>query len=306
MKTLRFLLAATLAAPAVGLADVVHLKDGRALEGAVQAEGDALVIRQRLGEVRVRRADVVRIEETEDRWDRLERLEDELARGTAEERYRFAAWARDHDFPEEAREAFLSVLRVDANHPGARAALGYVLHEGRWVTVEDRNRARGLVEHRGEWLTPEERAEKVEAERQLAAARREERRRAREAEREERRAEREAEREARRERIRAYELELARARARERARREADVPVLGASGPAIVNGVYVPGAYSPNRVLGGRYVVPGCGVYRGAGLRGRRGYRGDGTYSGSYRSWGASGSGSYDGGSWGVRFRWGN
>lgn len=247
------------AAPA--RADEVRLRDGRVIEGSVLDDGDHLLIRRRLGEVRVPKADVTSVRETDDDFRRLERLRRELAQGNADERYRFAAACRDLGFEDEARRAFLGVLRLDADHPGARAALGFVRHEGRWVTLADKHRAEGLVEHRGAWVTP---AQKAELERE-ALARTEAERRAREealaAREEERRAAREAERDARRERIRAYELELARARARERARAEADVPMLGTAGPAVVNGVFVPGAgistWGRWSVLGGGY--PGWG-----------------------------------------------
>ena len=169
IHALSILAGLTLAAAPVW-ADAVVLKDGRTLEGAVSVRDGQVVVRHRFGEIRVSEADVVRIDETDDAWDQLERLRGQLAHGTADERYRFAMFAREEGFTDEARKALLSVLRVDTDHPGARAALGYVQHEGRWITEEDRNLAMGLVQYRGEWLTPEEKAARI-AERQAAAER---------------------------------------------------------------------------------------------------------------------------------------
>jgi hypothetical protein len=295
-------------------ADVVRLRDGRTLEGIVSEEGATVVVRQRLGEVRVDRAQVQSIESTDDPADQLERLRKELAGGTADERYRYAVFARENGFEDEARHAFLSVLRVDAEHAGARAALGYVQHEGRWLTVDDRNRALGLVQVRGEWITPAEKAAREREAQAAADKRREEREAAVAREHDRREAERVAERDARRERIAAYELALAKARAQERAAAEAE-----ASGPTYYTGPYYPG--SRNGVLGSSYGYGygGIGLIGGRSIRTPYGYAGpvilggDGcqTYppggyrgpAGGYRGPGRTGlSGSYSDGP--VQLRW--
>ena len=295
---------ALLAVPARG--DVVHLTDGRRLEGAVSVEGGAVVVRHRWGQVRVERAEVERIEETDDPWDQLERLRRELAQGTADERYRFAEWARGQGFQDEARKAFLDVLRVDPDHPGARAALGYVLQDGRWITETDRNRALGLVEVDGEWVTPQEKARRLAEKREAREKEREAREAkelAREAERERKQKEREEERAARRERLRLAELELAKARAQAQAEAEAAARrptrfVIGPDGNYYPLGTYPFGTY---RVLGtGGVYYGGCYPYPTAGYGSWGGYR-----SGWRRGSNAGLSGFYNGGNWGVRFRLG-
>lgn len=279
-------LLAGFASAALARADVVTLADGRVLEGSVTTSGTTVIIRHRLGEIRVDRAQVVKIEETEDAWDVLERLRAELASGTADERYRFAVFCRENGFALEAQRAFLSVLRVDTDHPGARAALGYVRHEGRWVTVEDRNRAMGLVLHEGEWMTPEARAKRLEEARRAA----EERRAAREAElaraREKREAEREAERAARRERAELYAREVAREQARQRALDSYERPY------SLVYGSGYPFAWGGYRVISGGpigFYRPPCPVVV------RRG-----------PSHGLQVGGSYTGGGWRLTWRFGN
>jgi hypothetical protein len=292
-------LLAGLAALALGLAtparaDVVTLADGRVLEGSVRHEGATVIIRHKLGEVRVDAGQVVKIVETEDPWDELERLRGELSRGTADERYRFAVFCREHGFDDEARRAFLDVLRVDSDHPGARAALGYVRDEGRWVTLEDHNRALGLVLDHGEWVTPEVKAKRAEDERQAALARQA----AREAELAQARARREQERaearQARREQALAY--------AREVARQEA-IARIDASSPYTGNGVLASSWY-------------GAGVYVGPGtyLRVITTPWGNGfappcptvvTGHRRYRSSGSGVSGSYRDGHWSLSWRLG-
>lgn len=280
-------------ASAPARADVVTLKDGRKVEGAiVERSSLAVIVRQKLGEVRLEQAQIADITEQDDPWDQLQRLRVELGGGTADERYRLAAFAAEHGFEDEARRAHLSVLRVDPDHPGARAALGFVKHEGRWITRADKARAEGLVEHRGQFVTPEEKA-RLEAE---ARAEVEAKKLARESAAADARAKREVakeeERQARRARIAAYDEELARARARERAQAES----YGYSDYGAYNGVL--------STYGGYY--GGFYGYRPVGVVCRPRWSGwcpprVTPYNGScYRS---GLSGSYNGGNWGVRWR---
>jgi hypothetical protein len=206
----------------------------------------------------------------------------------------------------------MDVLRVDPDHPGARAALGYVLDGGRWITLADRNRAQGLVELDGEWMTPQERARRLE-ERRLARERereaREQKDLARAEERERKQKEREEERAARRERQREAALEYARARAQADSEAQAwsnwgTRVYVGPGGGYYPVGWY-PGGVCPPRAVGGRPVVtPYGGTVTGVG---GVYYGGCYPYGGYGSGWGYSSSiaGFYNGGDWGIRFRFG-
>lgn len=220
MRRSRLLASAVLALLAVAgpaRADTVVLVDGRQVQGRTREEGDELVVQQKFGEVRFPRAQVVRVVKEDDVYAQLERKQKELADGTADERYSLGVWCREKGLDGEARVAFTSVLRLDPDHAGARAALGYVREDGRWLTEDDRMRAQGLVKVGARWMTP---AEKVKLEADLAEKREQAREAAKKAEEEKelaRKKKAEAEREARAARIKAYEDELARARAQRRA-----------------------------------------------------------------------------------------
>ena len=255
-------------------ADIVHTRDGRKLEGVVEEHGDRVIVKHRLGQVQIPRSSVERIEETPDAKDELERKRLELAKGTADERYRFAVFARDEGFDEEALRAFYDVLRVDTNHPGARAALGYVQQDGQWVTLEDKYRSEGLVPYLGEWITPAERGERI--------------------------AEAKAEREARRERLALAKEEARLARVEyEKARAEAEAEAVR---NGVLNGYYVPGysypLYGRYRVLGNGFLYPQSGLYCPQ--------QGPVRYGRSYRrtsfGLGTRLRGFYNGGNWGVRW----
>jgi hypothetical protein len=212
---LLLLLPLALAGARSARADVVVMKDGRQLQGRSSVEGDEVVIRQKHGEVRVLRADVLRIDHEDDVYSQYARKEAALQNGTADERYELGCWARDHKLDDEARAAFLSVLKVDPDHPGARAALGYVLEDGHWITEDDQMASRGLVKFQGRWMTP---ADKIKAEAELAdklAKAKEAAKKAEDDRQAARLAKLEADRQARLARIRAYEEERARARADE-------------------------------------------------------------------------------------------
>jgi hypothetical protein len=66
-------------------------------------------------------------------------------------------WARAHDLLSQAREAFEHVVSLEPRHPVAHRALGHVLVDNEWMTVEEGYRARGYVRFDGTWVTPEER-----------------------------------------------------------------------------------------------------------------------------------------------------
>jgi hypothetical protein len=278
-------------------ADIVHLRDGRVIEGSLIREGDTIIVRRKLGSIHVHASDVLRIEETADRWDELERLQRQLGNGTADERYRLGVWSREHSFKKQAKRAFLSVLRVDLDHAGARAALGYVRHDGRWITRSDKLRLEGLVEHEGQWLKPEAKAKLMAAQKAKAQAAREARVKAKEDAKLERRERREAKREARRERNRERQLELARARAWDRV---TSTPYRNQSWYGYRTGsVLYP--YGRGGTCNGYrpYVSP---AYRGYQSNRSRGYQynRNGVY---YRRSGLRASGSYKGGNWGLRWR---
>lgn len=301
MKQLVITAAALLSLGLTASADVVLLRDGRRLEGAVSQDGDDIVVRLKLGETRVKKSDVLKIVDTLDARDEYAALAKKLAGGTADERYRLGVFARKKGLEPEARKAFLSVLRVDIDHPGARAALGYVLDKGRWITLEDRNRLRGLVKHKGKWVTPAAKAKQVQKDKELAAAKRKLKAEAKARQAAEKKLAKQKKRAARRERILKRDLAKARARARRAEAEAAEAEnTLGSPSfndryrvftgtPVVVGGrIY----YYPYRLY-----TPGCGGPSITPYPRRRGvYRYGRRYRGGL-------SGYYNGGNWGLRWR---
>ncbi|MGE0712780.1 MAG: tetratricopeptide repeat protein [Planctomycetota bacterium] len=240
--------------------DTVVLKSGQELRGSVSRQGDVLVVRQRYGSTEVPVDQVKAVIERHDPLDERTMLEAQgFAHGTLEQRLRYAAFLNQQGLPREAKEAYLEVLRLDPDHAAARAALGYVRLDGRWLTFEQSQAAKGLVLYQGAWLTvaerdrriviaAAERAARLEREAEARAAARE-----REAEREARAlelsaAQHEAEARERAARAEAAAREAEAAAARARAREQA--VAAAACGPVYVNGrPYIPRVGQP-------YVVP--------------------------------------------------
>ncbi len=153
-------------------ADILHMKDGRQVEGKILSETSKLVrIKTRLGELEFPASDIERIErkkspleEFEERWD---------AAKTADEFFAVGQWADQAKMRKQARKAMKKAVSLDPGHAGANTWLGLVEYKGEWMKPEERDRrmaadqdasmrARGLVLYGERWVTPEER-DKLEA-----------------------------------------------------------------------------------------------------------------------------------------------
>jgi hypothetical protein len=144
-------------------ADVVHLKDGRSLEGTVTEEtAEKVVLETRFGPLEFARKDVLSIDkgktkgqEFDERWKQAK---------SAEDFYELGKWADESKLKGDARKSMKRAIKLDAGHPGARKWLGFVLHKKVWMTPEERDIAvareeaaemlkKGLVQHEGKWVT---------------------------------------------------------------------------------------------------------------------------------------------------------
>jgi hypothetical protein len=165
MKRL-LLLIALVNAPVIAMADIVVMQDGRVLKGQVELAGKELVIKGPYGSVRVLKSKVKDWKTSSPEEAAFAKLKAQLGQGTADERYRLGVFARNKRLSDKARKAFQSVLLVNSDHAGARAALGYVKHQGLWITESDKARMEGKVRYQGRWLTLEEKAQLFKAARE--------------------------------------------------------------------------------------------------------------------------------------------
>ena len=136
----------------VGLwADVVHLTDGRKIEGKVVDAGDVVKVVTRMGTVTLPKDQVARIEKKKTLADEYKEKAAALADDDVEAHYKLSLWCKENRLTRERVIELKKVLELDKNHEKARAALKYVKIDGKWVKAR-----RGMVYVNGKWVKPEE------------------------------------------------------------------------------------------------------------------------------------------------------
>jgi hypothetical protein len=172
------LAALLLAGASSALADRVHLKNGRVLEGEVTDKGDALEVRSKNGiTASIPKDQVVRIEEAVTPEAALAARRAALPPDDLQAHLRLA---RDYDkarLEAEARSLREELLGRWPDDGVTRQALGYVRlpgpgGDGRWLTREEYMAGLGLVAADGgrTWVTQEEGARRERAEQAKAEA----------------------------------------------------------------------------------------------------------------------------------------
>lgn len=114
------------------VADVVYLKDGRKFEGAVTENGDEYAIKGKFGTIRVRKADVDRVEMAPS--GEYASKAAALGEKDADGHYRLGIWCRDKGMKAEAKVEFEKAIAADPNHEGAHRELGHARVGDRWGT----------------------------------------------------------------------------------------------------------------------------------------------------------------------------
>jgi hypothetical protein len=199
--TTRALLCAAFAAAAVSArgarADIVHLDDGRRIEGKlIEESAERVRIDTRAGIQEFARAQVKSIERVKTPWEEYRERALLLSPKDAEGRYRLGLWCRERNLVPEALAEFRRAVEANPDHAGARKELGFVKTakgwvqaseapkpedsprsdeadlaaddrgpiagfvkvDNRWLTPEDQRQAdAGKVRYKGVWMTPEER-----------------------------------------------------------------------------------------------------------------------------------------------------
>lgn len=157
-------LAAFVANPA--LADIVHMKDGRQIEGKV-IENDPkkpeIKIRVKGIVQSLKRTDVAKVEVKATKEDVYEEKSKALAAGDAQGHFELGLWCQTEGLTAQAKKAFQQAIKVDPDHEGARTALGFEKVDGQWLDEkakkaylaskdEEEKRADGKVKFKGEWV----------------------------------------------------------------------------------------------------------------------------------------------------------
>jgi hypothetical protein len=150
-------------------ADILHLKDGRKLEGKILEETSTQVkIRLRFGgPMTVSRREIERIEKVKLPEDIIAEKLAALDPADADAHWQLAQEAKKKRLRKQFKSLREKVLSIDPEHEGANLDLGRVRHDGRWMTPEERDgllasaeeaekAAQGLVKYQGRWVSKEE------------------------------------------------------------------------------------------------------------------------------------------------------
>ena len=150
-RSLALLAVAIVAGPAA--ADIVHLKDGRKLEGKAEKRADGTVVLRTLhGEATLAGAEVRRIEPKRHLVDEHAERAAGVATDDVPGQLALANWCLEHDWRRQAEVHARHVVDVEPHHVAARTVLDHTLLDGRWMPRAEGLRAQGLVQYRGKWM----------------------------------------------------------------------------------------------------------------------------------------------------------
>ena len=145
--------------PATALADKVRLRSGRVVEGEVREDGDALVVKTGSGiEARIPRDEVLEIERAATPEQELAARQAALAADDLRGHLALVEWCERRGLRSKARGLREAILERWPDEPRTRRELGFVRHEGRWITRHEYMRSLALVpsEDGTSWITPQD------------------------------------------------------------------------------------------------------------------------------------------------------
>lgn len=130
------LLVVLVSGPAGG--DIVHLRNGRTLEGEVTYRGDEVVVKVGRGSITLKREEVLRVEHVPTPQEEYQERARALRPDDVEGHYRLALWCREQGLKAECEAEARAVLAEAPGHEGAHRLLGHVRFRGRWVSEAHR------------------------------------------------------------------------------------------------------------------------------------------------------------------------
>jgi hypothetical protein len=147
-----------LACSSLALADEVVLRNGHRVIGIQTEEKDRIVVETGYGTVSYPRTEVVSVTKGDTPLHAWPVRYAEIEKSTnAADFTKLAEWARENGMPKYVRPLMQRAIELDADNAEARAALGFVRHEGRWIPQHELRKKQGQVQEGGRWMDKLER-----------------------------------------------------------------------------------------------------------------------------------------------------
>jgi hypothetical protein len=140
----------------VASADEIVLNNGGKLLGRATRVGDEVVVTTPHGATRLPAADVRSITPGRTVWDDYADKAKAVDAKDGAAQLALGDWCREKGLSSEATRHWRRVVEIDPDHAQARARLGFVRHDERWLTLDEYRAARGFVQVDGEWISREE------------------------------------------------------------------------------------------------------------------------------------------------------
>lgn len=162
-------LAVVFALAAAASADEILLENGGKLVGRATRLGDDVVVKTPTGEFRVPASQVRSITPGRTVWDDYdEKLKTANAKD-AKAQLELGDWCKGKGLTPESRKHWKKAIEIDPDQADARARLGFIRYEDRWLTSDEYYKARGFVRRGGQWI-PEDEARRLDADKMQKAA----------------------------------------------------------------------------------------------------------------------------------------
>jgi hypothetical protein len=127
------------------LADDVKLKSGKVIKDVnlIKKTKRFYKFRQLNGqEMKLSVDSVAEVIEKPTLWDEFKKRKKALKPKDAKGFFELAVWAKEKGLKKDWRPVMKQVLKIDKKHEGANKAMGRVLHDGKWISKKEADRAR--------------------------------------------------------------------------------------------------------------------------------------------------------------------
>ena len=140
--------------------DTVTKTDGAKLRGTVLLDTpEGVKIKTAGGVIMIPREEVAKVERQKDVWHELDERRVALEKdqtATAAQWLALARWCQERELWVPSIDCFHEVVKRNPDDADARFELGYRKVDGKWIPESEYFSAKGYVQHEGRWVTPQE------------------------------------------------------------------------------------------------------------------------------------------------------